>query len=95
MNLKQTIVNDFPQTPTGVEVFLFGSILTSENNSDIDLAIVYDKRMIGLKEVVELRQFLRGHIESISDFPSEIMLLSKEENEEMEFIQNTRTEKIK
>lgn len=94
MNLKQKITNNFPVTPVGVEVFLFGSILKTEDVNDIDLAIIYDKTMLGVKEAVELRSSIRKHIGGFTDIHSEIVLLSRQENEEMEFIQNTRTEKI-
>jgi len=94
MNLKQKITDNLPVTPSGVEVFLFGSILTSESINDIDLAIIYDKSTIGLKEAVELRSSLRKHISGFTDIYSEIVLLSRQENDEMEFTQNIRTEKI-
>jgi predicted nucleotidyltransferase len=94
MNLKQKITDNLPSTPVGVEVFLFGSILTSECVNDIDLAIIYDKSKLGLKEAVELRSSLRKHIGGFTDIYSEIVLLSRQENDEMEFTQNIRTEKI-
>lgn len=94
MNLKQKITDNLPFTPSGVEVFLFGSILTTENINDIDLAIIYDKSTLGLKEAVELRTSFRKHIGSFTDIHSEIVLLSRQENDEMEFMQNTRNEKI-
>ena len=94
MNLKQRITENLPFTPIGVEVFLFGSILTAENINDIDLAIIYDKSTLGLKEAVELRTSIRTHIGGVTDIHSEIVLLSRQENEETEFIQNTRSEKI-
>ncbi|NLI71193.1 MAG: hypothetical protein GX361_00490 [Bacteroidales bacterium] len=94
MNLKQKITNNLPTTPVGVEVFLFGSILKTENFNDIDLAIIYDKTTLGVKEAVELRNSIRKHICNFTDINSEIVLLSRQENEELEFIQNTRSEKI-
>ena len=94
MNLKQRITENLPSTPIGVEVFLFGSILTAENINDIDLAIIYDKSTLGLKEAVELRTSIRKHIGGVTDIHSEIVLLSRQENEEMEFIQNTRCERL-
>lgn len=94
MNLKQKITNHLPVTPAGVEVFLFGSILKTEDINDIDMAIIYDKATLGVKEAVELRSSIRKHLGDFTDIHSEIVLLSRQENEEMEFIQNTRTEKI-
>ncbi|MBS1751860.1 MAG: hypothetical protein JST63_18315 [Bacteroidetes bacterium] len=94
MNLKQKIADNLPVTPVGVEVFLFGSILKTEDINDIDLAIIYDKATLGVKEAVDLRNSFRKHIGTFTDIHSEIVLLSRQENEEMEFIQNTRTEKI-
>lgn len=94
MNLKQKIIDNLPFTPIGVEVFLFGSILTTENICDIDLAIIYDKSMLGLKDAVDLRTSVRKHIGSLTNIHSEIVLLTRQENDEMEFIQNTRSEKI-
>ena len=95
MNLKQKITNNFPITPMGVDVFLFGSILSTENVNDIDIAIIYDKTKLEVKEAIEIRKKVRTHIRTIVDFPSEIILLSIEENNEMEFILNTKTELIK
>lgn len=94
MNLKQKITSNLPPTPVGVEIFLFGSILKTEDINDIDLAIIYDKTTLGVKEAVELRNSIRKYIDVFTDIHSEIILLSRQENEEMEFIQNTRTEKI-
>ena len=88
------ITDNLPSTPVGVEVFLFGSILTAESINDIDLAIIYDKATLGLKEAVELRSIIREHISGLTDIDAEIVLLSRQENYEMEFTQNTRTEKI-
>ncbi len=67
MNLKQKITDNLPLTPVGVEVFLFGSILTAESINDIDLAIIYDKSTLGLKESVELRNTIRKHIAGFTD----------------------------
>lgn len=94
MNLKQKITSNLPSTPIGVEVFLFGSILTSDNINDIDVVIIYDKSKIDIKDAVDLRSSIRKHIGDFTDIFSEIVLLSKQENDEMEFTQNTRTEQI-
>lgn len=94
MNLKQKIINNLPSTPAGVEVFLFGSILTSENINDIDIAIIYDKSTLRIKDAIELRNTIRKHISEFTDLYSEIILLSRQENDEMEFTQNIRNIRI-
>ena len=70
--------------------YLFGSILYSENPSDIDIAIIYDKKFISLQDAIHYRH-------KLSEFtPLEIdtILLSKEEEIEVEFLSNAKHLKI-
>ncbi|WP_291587258.1 nucleotidyltransferase domain-containing protein [Bacteroides sp.] len=74
--------------------YLFGSVLYSENPSDIDIAIIYDKKFISLQDAIQYRHKL---IENLSEFtPLEIdtILLSKEEEIEVEFLSNAKHLKI-
>lgn len=93
MSLKQKITESLPENRQGVEVFIFGSVLDSESPRDIDIAIIYDKSKISLKDIVKYRQELRDSIGQFFE-KTDILALSKDEDEELEFIQNTKTEKL-
>lgn len=40
--------------------YLFGSVLYSENPSDIDIAIIYDKKFISLQDAIHYRHKLKA-----------------------------------
>lgn len=94
MSLKNKIIENFPSIPEGIDVYLFGSVLNSEEINDIDLAIVYDNKVVDLETAIKIRISIRDKVEEITKLQSDILLLSQEENDEVEFIYNVKNEKI-
>jgi len=77
-----------------IDLYLFGSSIYSENNSDIDIAIIYEKDKISIDEVIKYRKDLEKSLIEISGYSIDTILLSKEEEKEMEFLFNAKHEKI-
>lgn len=94
MNLKQKIIYNLQPILKGFDIYLFGSILTSDYPNDIDLLIIYNKKIIQIEQAVEYRKKISLTLSKICDIHSEILLLSNEENNELEFVKNIRTEKL-
>lgn len=95
MNLKEKIIECCKPTLEGIEIFLFGSILyTNEENNDIDIAIIYDRNIINIETAINIRKAVHETISKITDLTVDILLLSQEENDEVQFIKNTKSEKI-
>jgi len=92
MSLKGRMIKCLPTIPNGIEVYLFGSLLKTEECNDIDLAIIYDKDLIGIEDTISIRTNINNVISKELELPVEILLLSKEENIQTEFISNLKTE---
>lgn len=75
------------------ELYIFGSSVYSNNPNDLDLAIIYDKNFINIKQALEFRIKL---INTISDLDLDIdtILLSKEEELQIEFLKNAKHKKL-
>jgi len=86
------MIKCLPTIPNGIEVYLFGSLLKTEECNDIDLAIIYDKDLIGIEDTISIRTNINNVISKELELPVEILLLSKEENIQTEFISNLKTE---
>lgn len=84
-----------PKIPEGIEVFLFGSTLITENVNDIDLALVYNSKIISIEQILEFRKLVRQIITETIGIECQIIAMSTEENIELEFIQNVKSEKVK
>lgn len=80
--------------PSGINVYLFGSILNAEDCNDIDLIIIYDKKLVDINTAIKIRKSIKENIELISNLDIDILLLSQEEDEEVDFTGNVKTEKI-
>lgn len=95
MNLRKKIFNEMPKIPEGIEVFLFGSTLITENVNDIDLALVYNSKTISIEQILEFRKSVKQRITETTGIECQIIAMSNEENMELEFIQNIKSEKVK
>lgn len=95
MNAKKEIIDLGLAFPVCIEIYLFGSSVYSESYNDIDLAIVYDKSKINMKQVVDFRKKIEHEINEKYSCSCDIILLSIEEEMEMSFLLNAKTEKIK
>lgn len=70
--------------------YLFGSALYSENPSDVDIAIIYDKKFISVQEAILYRHELIGSLSKSITLKIDTILLSKEEEMETEFLSNAK-----
>lgn len=67
-------------------IFLFGSIITSDSPNDIDLLIIYNSRKITIKEILEYRVKLKLAYYETYNIILDITLLSLIENMEVNFL---------
>ena len=73
-----------------VDCYLFGSMIYSETPSDIDVAIVYDKRHVDVYEAIQYRKDIITWLSESNNMDVDAILLSKEEEKEMEFLANAK-----
>lgn len=76
------------------DLYLFGSSIYSEKPSDIDIAIIYDKKHINIKQALEYRSELLSNLSTKSELKIDTILLSKEEETETEFLSNAKHKKL-
>lgn len=69
----------------GFTIFLFGSILNSNTPNDIDMLITYENTVIDIEKALSFRKKMINHIQSIYNLPTDICLLSKQENQSSNF----------
>lgn len=74
------------------EHYLFGSVLYSDNPSDIDIAIIYDKSFISVQEAIQYRHELIERLSEVTELKVDTILISKEEEKETEFLMNAKHE---
>lgn len=75
-----------------IDLYLFGSAIYSENPSDIDIAIIYEKRNVSINEAIKFRKELESNLTMQTGFSVDTILLSREEEKEMEFLSNAKHE---
>lgn len=73
-----------------ITIYLFGSAVYSENPSDIDIAIVYEKSKVNLEEIIRYRRELEAILSKQTNCIIETILLSSEEEKEMQFLANAK-----
>lgn len=71
-------------------LYLFGSVLYSDNPSDIDIAIIYDKKFVNIQEAVQYRHELLENLTEVTPLKIDTILLSNEEETETEFLLNAK-----
>ena len=76
------------------DLYLFGSSLYSDTPSDIDIAIIYDKRFINIKQALKYRSELLSDLNTKLEMKIDTILLSKEEEIETEFLSNAKHKKL-
>lgn len=76
------------------DIYLFGSSIYSDTPSDIDIAIIYDKKFISIQQAIEYRAELLNNLSIKSEKKIDTILLSKEEEIETEFLLNAKHMKI-
>lgn len=73
-----------------VRIYLFGSAVYSDKPSDIDVAIIYDKKNVTPEEILKFRRYLEQDLFVQTNLCAEAILLSDEEEVELEFLKNAR-----
>lgn len=70
--------------------YVFGSVLYSETPSDIDIAIIYDKNYVTVEDAIAYRRELVDEMTQLNLMTIDTILLSLEEEMEMEFLENAK-----
>ncbi|WP_035336844.1 nucleotidyltransferase domain-containing protein [Dokdonia sp. PRO95] len=76
------------------DLYLFGSSLYSDTPSDIDIAIIYDKKFIDIKQALNYRSEILIYLNTELEIKIDTILLSKEEEIETEFLSNAKHKKL-
>lgn len=72
------------------DIYLFGSALYSTDPSDVDIAIIYNKEFITTQAAIQYRHEVVNNLAKITTLKIDTILLSKEEEAEMEFLSNAK-----
>ena len=70
--------------------YICGSAIYSESPQDIDIAIIYDKQYVSILEAIEYRNEITSILSNLNSTTIDAILLSKEEENEMEFLFNAK-----
>lgn len=70
--------------------YVFGSAVYSDNPSDIDVSIIYDKRYVTVEDAIAYRRELVVKLTEQSSMVIDAILLSKEEEMEVAFWENAK-----
>lgn len=73
-----------------IDVYLFGSATYSKTPSDIDIAIIYKKDKIDFSDLISYRKALLTYIHNETNHKVDSILLSKEEEIELNFLKNAK-----
>lgn len=70
--------------------YIFGSAVYSDSPEDIDVAIIYDKQYVDVREAIEYRRALIEEMMQQTSMMIDSILLSVEEEMEMCFLENAK-----
>jgi predicted nucleotidyltransferase len=70
--------------------YVFGSAVYSDNPSDIDVALIYDKQYVSVEDAVAYRRELVNEMTKMNSMTTDVILLSVEEEVEMAFLENAK-----
>ena len=70
--------------------YLFGSAVYSDTPTDIDIAIIYDKKYVSIDEALAYRKEIASRLSELNSMVIDTILLSIEEEEEMSFLSNSK-----
>ena len=77
------------------QVYLFGSVVYSENPNDVDVAIIYDSRYIAILDAISYRkEIIKMISQQIIPLPVDVILLSVEEEKELNFLSSAKHVKL-
>jgi hypothetical protein len=77
-----------PEIPNWAEVFVFGSALNSVDPEDLDLLVVYDPAKCPPSQARDQAEALASHLTHDTNLQSHVVVLTKAEEQEVQFIQN-------
>lgn len=93
MNDNKELINCIREY--GINFHLFGSILKKENPRDLDILMIYDQDLINLKSVLKLKNEIVNYLKENSFSEVDLLLLSIEEELEVNFIKSEKAVNIK
>ena len=70
--------------------YVFGSAVYSDTPSDIDVAIIYDRRYVSVEDAIAYRRELVNEMSVLNSMMIDAILLSMEEEMEMAFLENAK-----
>ena len=70
--------------------YVFGSAVYSDTPSDIDVAIIYDRRYVSVEDAIAYRRELVNEMRVLNSMMIDAILLSMEEEMEMAFLENAK-----
>ena len=77
------------------QIFLFGSIVYSENPNDVDIAIIYDSEYIEIMDAIIYRkEVVKKMSDQVMPLPVDAILLSIREEKEIGFLSSAKHMKI-
>lgn len=74
-----------------LKCYAFGSVVYSDNPSDVDIAIIYDKTRISIDDAIQYRHRLEKELSMAFGKNIDTLLLSEDEEIEMGFLANAKT----
>lgn len=95
MNPKKKIEQIELKSLNNSQMYLFGSSVYSKKFNDIDIALIYDKNINPIEDVIKYRKYIRKKIGKELNFPCNILALSTEEEKEMKFLDNAKHIRVK
>ena len=79
---------------TGIEVYLFGSALSTRVPNDLDILLVYDQGMVTVRAALHIRKDLRRQVEYQAQLVADVCVLSRSELLSSRFVEQERAVKI-
>lgn len=71
----------------GIEIYIFGSTLYSENPNDVDILVIYTPiEQYTYKNAIMLRSVLSKKINAKLNLQADVVLLTREEERDLQYI---------
>ena len=87
INVKEKI-RSVGGLPDGIQIYLFGSALEDEHDSDVDLLFVYDTVIIDPKDIYAQLEAYFGEVASLVGRHVHPVVLSVKEEKQIQFARN-------
>lgn len=94
MRVRKKIINIHLKSFKDTTMYIIGSSVYSQDYVDIDIAVIYDKSLVKMDEIIEYRRIIKTEVLKKLNCSCDVLLLSKEEEVEMKFLYNAKNEKI-